>query len=55
MKFKPIDRERYDELRAEVEDGKVSIRRRSVTFSLEEFHEDLDGYNAQLLEALHGD
>jgi allophanate hydrolase subunit 1 len=55
VKFEPIDRERYDELRAEVEEGKVSIRRRSVTFSLEEFHADPDGYNEQLLEVLRAD
>ena len=42
VKFEPIDRERYDELRGEVETGEISIRQKPVTFNLEEFHADPD-------------
>ena len=55
MKFEPIDRERYDELRDEVEAGEISIRQRPVTFNLEEFPADPDAYNARLLEVLRAD
>jgi urea carboxylase len=55
VKFEPIDRERYDELRAGVEKGEISIRQRPVTFNLEEFTADPDAYNRRLLEALHAD
>ena len=55
VKFEPIDRDRYDALVKEAEDGTISIRRRDVTFNLEEFLEDGDAYNAKLLEVLHAD
>jgi urea carboxylase len=55
VKFEPIDRERYDELRAEVERGEVSIRQRPVSFVLEEFTADPDAFNRHLLEVLHAD
>jgi urea carboxylase len=55
VKFEPIDRERYDEVRAGVEKGEISIRQRPVTFNLEEFTADPDAYNRRLLEALHAD
>lgn len=55
VKFDPIDRERYDELRSEVEAGQISIRQKPVTFNLEEFHADPDAYNQRLLEVLHAD
>jgi urea carboxylase len=55
VKFEPIDRERYDELRAGVEKGEISIRQRPVTFNLEDFTADPDAYNHRLLEALHAD
>jgi urea carboxylase len=55
VKFEPIDRDRYDELRGEVEAGHISIRRRPVTFDLEQFRLDPDAYNARLLEVLHAD
>lgn len=55
VKFEPIDRERYDELRAGVEKGEISIRQRPVTFNLEEFSADPDAYNRRLLEVLHAD
>jgi urea carboxylase len=55
VKFEPIGRERYDELRGEVERGEIAIRQRPVTFSLEEFHADPDGCNVRLLEVLRAD
>jgi urea carboxylase len=55
VKFTPIDRERYDALRADAEAGRLSIRRRPVTFHAEEFAAGPDAYNARLLEVLNGD
>jgi urea carboxylase len=55
VKFTPIDRERYDALRADAEAGRLSIRRRPVTFHAEEFATDPDAYNARLLEVLDAD
>ena len=55
VKFEPIDRDRYDALLKEAEDGTITIRRRDVTFKLEEFLEDPEGSNARLLEVLHAD
>lgn len=53
VKFAPIDRERYDELREQVEAGEIEIRQRDVTFDPAAFSADPDAYNAQLLEVLH--
>jgi urea carboxylase len=55
VKFTPIDRERYDALREEVEAGRASIRRRAARFSLEAFAADPDAFNARLLGVLHAD
>ena len=55
VKFTAIDRERYDALRADAEAGRLSIRRRPVTFHAEEFAADPEAYNARLLEVLHAD
>ncbi|MCX6386917.1 MAG: hypothetical protein NTV40_09880 [Solirubrobacterales bacterium] len=55
MKFEPIDRERYDELRGEVEQGRISIRRKPVTFNLKQFKANPDAYNKRLLEILNSD
>jgi urea carboxylase len=55
VKFEPIDRDRYDELKAEADAGRGSIRRRSVTFDFDAFSADSDAYNARLLEVLRGD
>ncbi len=54
IKFKSIDRAEYDHDVAEVEAGRFQPVVRPVTFSLEEFRKDTTGYNAKLLEALHG-
>jgi urea carboxylase len=55
LKFEPIDRDRYDALVKEAEDGTISIRRRDVHFKLEEFLKDPEGSNARLLEVLRAD
>ena len=55
VKFEPIERDRYDELREKAESGESTIRQRPVTFDLEEFTADPDAYNARLLEVLHAD
>ena len=55
VKFKPIDRATYDLDVAEVEAGRFTPLVRDFTFSLEEFHADIDGYNAKIAEVLHGD
>jgi allophanate hydrolase subunit 1 len=54
VKWKPIERAAYDEAVADVEAGRFSPLIRNVTFALDEFKADIDGYNAKLVEALHG-
>lgn len=53
VKFKPIDREEYDQILEDVEAGRFKPRIRSVRFSLDEFQQDIDGYNRKLMEALN--
>ena len=55
VKFQPIDRAVYDDDAARVESGRYEPRIRKFRFSLEEFQRDIDGYNAKIGEALHGD
>jgi urea carboxylase len=55
VKFTPIDRARYDEIRSEVQSGAYRIRQRPVEFNLQPFLDDPDGYNAGLLEVLRAD
>jgi KipI family sensor histidine kinase inhibitor len=52
VKFAPIDRDRYDELLAEVEAGTFHVETRPVEFHLQSFLDDPDGYNARLLAVL---
>jgi len=54
VKWRPIGREAYDEAVAEVEAGRFTPLMRDVTFSLDEFNKDIDGYNRKLDEVLHG-
>lgn len=54
VKWKPIDRAEYDRLEAQVETGDYTPRMANVSFSLNAFLADPDGYNRQLLEVLHG-
>ncbi len=54
VKWKPITREAYDQAIADVEAGKFAPLMRDVTFSLDEFQQDIDGYNRKLDGVLHG-
>lgn len=54
VKFRPIDRATYDKDIAEVEAGRFTPLVREFTFSLEEFHSDIDGYNSKIGEVLYG-
>jgi urea carboxylase len=54
VKWKPIDRAAYDSAVADVEAGRFAPRMRDVTFSLDEFHKDIDGYNRKLEGVLNG-
>ena len=55
VKWKPIDRAEYNSDVAEVEEGRFEPRIRNVTFDLSAFNADIDGTNAQLMEALNAD
>ena len=54
VKFNPIDRAAYDNDVAEVEAGRFAPRIHEFTFSLAEFHKDIDGCNAKIAEVLYG-
>jgi urea carboxylase len=54
VKWKPIDRQAYDVAVANVAAGRFAPRMRNVTFSLDEFHRDIDGYNRKLERMLNG-
>ena len=54
VKFRRIDRETYDATVAEVDAGRFTPKMSPVTFSLDEFNADIDGYNRKLEEALNG-
>nr|WP_298681611.1 allophanate hydrolase subunit 1 [uncultured Dongia sp.] len=54
VKWKPIDRPAYDQAVADVEAGKFAPLMRDVTFSLDEFQLDIDGYNRKLEGVLYG-
>jgi urea carboxylase len=54
VKWKPIDRTAYDAAVADVAAGRFAPLMRDVTFSLDEFHQDIDGYNRKLEGVLHG-
>ena len=53
VKWKPINREEYDQILADVEAGNYQPKIRDVVFDLEAFNQDIDGTNAELLEALN--
>ncbi|MEJ8571409.1 5-oxoprolinase subunit B family protein [Microbaculum marinum] len=54
VKWKPIDRDEYDATLADVEANRFTPRIHDVTFDLEEYEKDIDGYNAKLMEGLYG-
>ena len=53
VKWKPINREEYDQAIVDVEANNFKPRIRDVIFDLEEFNKDIDGTNAKLLEGLN--
>ncbi|QFT60822.1 Kinase A inhibitor (plasmid) [Sulfitobacter sp. THAF37] len=53
VKFKPIDRDEYDRIVKEVEEGTYEPRSASVIFDLEDFNGDIEATNAKLMEALN--
>ncbi|WP_409465631.1 5-oxoprolinase subunit B family protein [Amycolatopsis sp. GA6-003] len=55
VRFKPIDRDAYDDHVKEVEAGTFRIRSRPVDFGLREYLDDPDGFTAGLLEVLRAD
>ena len=54
IKFKPVDREGYDQAVRDVEAGRFDPRIRPVTFDLREFSQDQAAYNHRLEGVLHG-
>jgi urea carboxylase len=54
VKWKPIDRQTYDAAAADVAANRFTPLVRDVSFDLEEFHRDVDGYNRKLEETLYG-
>ena len=54
VKFKPVDRNGYDQAVEDVDKGRFSPPIREVKFDLTEFSKDIDGYNAKLEDILHG-
>lgn len=54
VKWKPIGREEYDQITADVEAGVWAPKIAKVDFDLDAFNADVDGTNRKLMEALHG-
>lgn len=54
VKFKPVDRDGYDQAVEEVDKGLFIPPIREVSFDLREFQKDIDGYNTKLEGLLHG-
>lgn len=54
VKFKPVDRDAYDQAVEDVDKGRFAPPIREVSFDLREFQKDIDGYNAKLEGTLNG-
>jgi len=54
VKWRPIDRDEYDSILADVDANRFEPRTREVVFDLDAFNADMDGTNARLMEALYG-
>ena len=54
VKFQPIDRDTYDEYVTQVENNRFEPKIREIEFSLNDFQDDIDKYNAKIGEALYG-
>ena len=55
VKFTPVDRAEYDRIVCDTEAGTYTPAIKPVTFSLDEFNADIDGYNRRLMEVLNAD
>lgn len=53
LKFRQIDREEYDRIRAAVEDGTYEYTKTTVEFVPDEFFREPDAYNERILEELY--
>ncbi len=54
VKFRPIERDEYDDIVAAVERNDYTLPIAPVEFSLKDFEADPDGYPSTILEAFHG-
>ncbi|WP_337268472.1 5-oxoprolinase subunit B family protein [Oryzifoliimicrobium ureilyticus] len=54
VKFKPIDRDAYDQALEDVDKGRFFPPIREVNFDLREFRKDISGYNARLEGMING-
>ncbi|MFS8047574.1 5-oxoprolinase subunit B family protein [Rhizobium sp. BR 314] len=54
VKFRPIDRDGYDQAVEDVDKGRFAPPIREVSFDLTKYQADIDGYNAKLEAALYG-
>ena len=54
VKFQPIDRDTYDEYVTQVENNRFEPKIQELEFSLNDFQNDIDIYNANIGEALYG-
>ncbi|HEV7307004.1 5-oxoprolinase subunit B family protein [Ensifer sp.] len=54
VKFKPIDRDAYDQAVEDVDKGRFAPPIRDVSFDLREFQKDIAGYNTRLEGVLNG-
>ncbi|MEI3855001.1 MULTISPECIES: 5-oxoprolinase subunit B family protein [unclassified Ensifer] len=54
VKFKPIDRDAYDQAVEDVDRGRFAPPIRDVSFDLREFQKDIAGYNTKLEGVLNG-
>jgi urea carboxylase len=52
VRFRPIDGDEYESIRAEVAAGGYRLRQAPVELVLDQFQADPDGYNARLMEEL---
>lgn len=53
VKWRPINRDEYDQILADVEAGNYQPKIKDVVFDLAAFNEDIDGTNAKLLETIN--
>ncbi|MFK0161128.1 allophanate hydrolase subunit 1 [Rhizobium sp. NPDC090279] len=54
VKFRPIDRDGYDQAVEDVDKGRFAPPIREVSFDLRQYQADIDGYNAKLEGVLYG-